>query len=123
MELIMKTNLIALLIAVLMLLASPVMALANHTDDGPLSPWSAPQQTPQYGTTFDDPRPQSSCCRGGASPWASESKDAFKSNGRAGYIGSELPPSTGYRPEDLDKYSNPSNRNYREAAGEGLPRR
>ena len=101
----MKSSLIALLIAVLMLLASPVMAWANH--DAPPA-----KQTPQYGETFDDPRPQASCCRGGASPWASESKDAFKSNGRAGYIGSELPPSTGFNPDRLDRYSSPLNSRY-----------
>ena len=48
------------------------------------------------------------CCADGSSPWASESADTFKSNQNAGYIGSELPPSSGYNPDHLDKYSNPA---------------
>lgn len=69
----MRTNLIALLLsATLMLLASPVVALAA----GEFKP----------------------CCKDGSSPWASESPDTFKSNALALYQGSELPPSTGYKP-------------------------
>ena len=83
----MRTNLIALLLAVLMLMASPVMALAAHE-----------QFTP--------------CCKGGSSPWASESPDTFKSNKNAGYQGSELPPSSGYHPDHLDKYDNPALNRY-----------
>lgn len=48
------------------------------------------------------------CCADGSSPWADESRDAFKSNSRAGYEGSELPPSSGYNPDHLDKYSYPA---------------
>ena len=110
----MKSSLIALLLATLMLLASPVMALANHNDQ-------PTQQTPQASATYGNPRgayeaPQS-CCRGGASPWASESPDTFKSNSRAGYQGSDLPPSTGYNPDKLDRYSNPMNNRYDEQSG------
>lgn len=58
------------------------------------------------------------CCRDGSSPWASESRDTFKSNPLAGYQGSELPPSTGYNPDHLDKYSNPTMNNiYQGASG------
>ena len=101
------SRMIILLLAVLLMLAaSPVMAWATHTDD-------VPTKSPEYGATFDDPRqPQSSCCRGGASPWASESPDTFKSNPRAGYQGSELPTSTGYNPDRLDSYGNPLNNRY-----------
>ncbi|MEO7861119.1 MAG: hypothetical protein ABIU05_11860 [Nitrospirales bacterium] len=52
------------------------------------------------------------CCKDGSSPYASESKDTFKSNARAGYRGGELPPSTGYNPDHLYKYSHPQNSIY-----------
>ena len=97
----MRTNLIALLLsATLMLMASPVMALASGSDPHEFKP----------------------CCKGGASPWADESKDTFKSNSLAGYQGSELPPSTGYNTDHLDKYGNPAlNRLYQQEAAHRSP--
>jgi hypothetical protein len=44
----------------------------------------------------------------GSSPWASESKDAWRLNANAGYQGGDLPPSSGYNPDHLDRYNNPS---------------
>jgi hypothetical protein len=47
------------------------------------------------------------CCRDGSSPWASQSKDAWQPNANAGYQGSELPPSSGFNPDRLNRYENP----------------
>lgn len=69
-----------------------------------------------------DPHDFKPCCNDGSSPWASESKDTFKSNALAGFQGSELPPSTGYNPDHLDKYSNPALNNiYQREAPETPP--
>lgn len=59
------------------------------------------------------------CCWEGASPWTSEFKDTFKSNNLAGYQGSELPPSTGYNLDHLDKYANPAQNNLYQREGPG----
>ena len=58
------------------------------------------------------------CCKDGSSPYASESRDTFKSNSRAGYQGSELPPSTGFNPDHIDRYSNPENSIYNQRAAQ-----
>ena len=70
-----------LLILVMLLL--PVTALANH-----------------------DGEQETRCCNDGSSPWSSLSKDAWRPNANAGYQGSDLPPSSGYRPDHLDQYDN-----------------
>lgn len=98
----MKTLLLASLLTSLLFVPAviflPVAALAEHQ-----------QFTP--------------CCKDGSSPWASESQDTFKSNARAGYQGSELPPSTGYNPDHLDKYENPALNNiYQREAPETPPK-
>lgn len=62
---------------------------------------------------FAEHQPFKPCCADGSSPWASESGDAFKSNARAGFQGSELPPNSGYYPDHLDRYDNPMNSIYR----------
>ena len=97
----MRTLLLAsLLLSVLLVLAltfSPLPALAEH-------------------------QPFKPCCASGASPWASESPDTAKANPNAGFIGSELPPSSGYNPDHLDKYTNPALNNlYQQQRPENPP--
>ena len=56
----------------------------------------------------DGPTGGTACCASGASPYASQSKDAWRPNGAAGYLGSDLPPvSSGYDPDHLNSYQKP----------------
>ena len=61
------------------------------------------------------------CCPDDSSPWASQSKDQWHPNANAGWpnnnMGADLPPSSGYNPDRIDQYSNPT---YRAPARPGI---
>jgi hypothetical protein len=78
---------------ILALLLSPAVVFANH-----VSLVNHDEATGGKG---------GGCCRDGSSPWASQSKNAWQPNANAGFQGSELPPSSGYRPDQLNRYDNP----------------
>jgi hypothetical protein len=66
---------------------------------------------PAMASATHDAATGGGCCKDGSSPFASQSKDAWRPNANAGYQGSDLPPSV-YNPDHLDRYdASPSRHN------------